>query len=483
MAWKLSGTDAGWHRATGIPGSMRGSREGAGVQWLQETRDQGEIVRQYTKVDHRLEHQDNPGFMVSRLLQVAMSEPRGPVYMAVPQETACLPLPGTARFPTRDDLGVARQVGPDPDDARTIARWLVDATNPCVYTSRVGRDPAAVQELVRLAELLAIPVMVDASADRMNFPADSPLYGTGPASHEADVLLLFEHLSPYSPGRGSPSRDAKIAWVSIDPVLSRFKTIEYRADLWIPASSAAVARAVHEAASHLLTNSARTRIAARRERLERRKRELDDQAEALAQADLGAGKLNGRVTAYELGKLLEPEAIVLNDGLSTGPGPLVSTYARRSRPGTYFRSGSSSGGWGAGAAFGVKLARPEHDVILTSGDGYFTFGSPMPALWAARAHGSAFLSVVFVNQTYSTGTAALARMYPEGHAAGGGFVGGRFDPAPRFDKLAEVVDGYGEHVRELSQLGPALRRGLEHARQNTPAVIAVEVPPPVQLSH
>src|SRR3984893_5512651 len=89
-----------------FPDSMRGAREG-NVQWIQEPRDQGEIVRQYTKIDHRLEHQDNPGLMVSRLLQVAMSEPRGPVYMAVPQETAFLPMPGTARFPTREALGVA----------------------------------------------------------------------------------------------------------------------------------------------------------------------------------------------------------------------------------------------------------------------------------------------------------------------------------------------------------------------------------------
>jgi acetolactate synthase-1/2/3 large subunit len=208
---------------------------------------------------------------------------------------------------------------------------------------------------------------------------------------------------------------------------------------------------------------------------------LDDQAHALAERDIAAGKLNGRVVAYELGKLLEPEAIVLNDGLSTGPGPLVSTYARRTKTGTYFRGGGSSGGWGSGAAFGVKLARPEQDVVLTTGDGYFTFGSPMAALWAARFHRAAFLSVVFVNQTYSTGTSAVARMYPEGYAAAAGYVGGRFDPAPRFDKLAEVVDGYGEHVHELSQLGPALRRGLEHTRQNTPAVIAVQVPPPVSL--
>ena len=32
-----------------FPGSMRGAR-GSGVQWVQEPRDQGEIVRQYTKM-------------------------------------------------------------------------------------------------------------------------------------------------------------------------------------------------------------------------------------------------------------------------------------------------------------------------------------------------------------------------------------------------------------------------------------------------
>src|SRR5919198_4871854 len=132
-----------------FPGSMRGAR-GAGVQWVQEPRDQGEIVRQYTKIDHRLEHQDNPGLIVSRLLQVAMSEPKGPVYLAVPQETALLPLSGTARFPTRDQLGLARPVSPDPDDARQIAEWLIKAENPCMYSSKVGHEPEATQELVRL---------------------------------------------------------------------------------------------------------------------------------------------------------------------------------------------------------------------------------------------------------------------------------------------------------------------------------------------
>src|SRR2546430_215352 len=124
--------------------------ETAAVEWLKEPSVQGEIVRQYTKLDHRLEHQDNPGLMISRLLQVAMSEPRGPVYVSVPQETAMLPLSGSARFPTRDQLGLARPVWPDPSDARQIATWLVQADNPVIYTTRAGRDPEAVTELVRL---------------------------------------------------------------------------------------------------------------------------------------------------------------------------------------------------------------------------------------------------------------------------------------------------------------------------------------------
>src|SRR5438093_10297448 len=125
--------------ARAYSGSMRGDR-GTSVQSGQEPRDQGEIVRQYTKMDHRMEHQDNPGLMVSRLLQVAMSEPKGPVYMVFPQEAANIPAPGgLARFPTRDELGLARRAWPAPEDARQAAEWLIRAGNPCIFTARSGR--------------------------------------------------------------------------------------------------------------------------------------------------------------------------------------------------------------------------------------------------------------------------------------------------------------------------------------------------------
>lgn len=461
-----------------FPGSIRGARNRP-IQWMQEPRDQGEIVRQYTKVDHRLEHMDNPGLMVSRLLQVAMSEPRGPTYLTIPRETAMLPVSGVTRFPTRDQMGLARPTWPDPDDARTIARWLVKSENPCLFTDRIGRDPEAVTELMRLAELLAIPVMESTHSDRFNFPVTHPLHGVGPQARDADVVLVFESVPPYMPGVDSPGANAKIAWICVDPVLSRFKTMEFRADLWISATPAKVAMAIADAATGMLDKSDQSRIADRRKRLEERKRKMWAQEEQQA---LKAGKLahaTGRWVGYQLGRILDPDTVLLNDGLSNGG--FVHAYARREKPGTYFRSGSSAGGWGTGAAFGAKFAAPGREVVLASGDGFFAFGTPTAALWAARFHKAPFLSVVFVNGTYSTGTTSLRDTYPEGYAVrNNNYAGGSFDPPTDFAKLAESTGGYGENVTEAAEVGPALARGLKQVRDGFPAVIAVRVPGPLQ---
>jgi hypothetical protein len=119
----------------------------------------------------------------------------------------------------------------------------------------------------------------------------------------------MEDIVPFTPGPGSPSADAKIAWVAIDPVLSRYKTLEFRADLWIPAAVAAVARAVHEAATHMLTHSTMSRIADRRARLEQRKQEMLAHADALAQEDIKHGRLTGRVVSYELASCWSPKLL------------------------------------------------------------------------------------------------------------------------------------------------------------------------------
>lgn len=105
------------------------------------------------------------------------------------------------------------------------------------------------------------------------------------------------------------------------------------------------------------------------------------------------------------------------------------------------------------------------------------FGSPMMALWTANHHHAPFLTVVFVNRSYSTGTSGLKGTYPEGVAVEtGNFEGGIFDPPPDFAKLAEAANCYGETVRDAEEVGPALRRGLDQVRRGTPALVAVMLP-------
>jgi acetolactate synthase-1/2/3 large subunit len=102
---------------TAYTGTMRGACDGP--QFIQQqTWDQNGIVRQYVKWDHRLEYQDNPGMVVSRGLQLALEEPRGPVYLSLPREVAMLPMQGRAL-----------------SDGRATRRALSDGAEP-------GRDSA-----------------------------------------------------------------------------------------------------------------------------------------------------------------------------------------------------------------------------------------------------------------------------------------------------------------------------------------------------
>jgi acetolactate synthase I/II/III large subunit len=292
---------------------------------------------------------------------------------------------------------------------------------------------------------------------------------------QADAILIFEQPVPFMHPKDAPKASAKIAYVDPDPAQGRFKTMEFSSDLFLPVDPAGAALAIAEAAKGRLTQTAMGRIADRKARLAEKKRQQREDAE---QRGLAAGKrapLHPRWVAYQLGRALQPDTILLDDALSNTP--YVVAHHQRSQPGTYFKSGGSTGGWGSGAAVGAKLAAPDRDVVLATGDGYFMFGEPLAGLWAAAHHKAPFLTVVFVNRSYSTGTSGLRELYPEGVAIQeGNYEGGEFDPPPDFAKLAEAAGGYGETVTDADQMGPALQRALDQVHKGYPAVIAAQIP-------
>ena len=146
--------------------------------------------------------------------------------------------------------------------------------------------------------------------------------------------------------------------------------------------------------------------------------------------------------------------------------PLIRAYHRGSRPGSWFAQSGSGGGWGSGAALGAKLAAPERDVVLVSGDGFYGFGVPAAALWSAQQERAPYLAVVLVNRRYSTGTRAADALYPDGYTVQAGYPGGVFDPPPDFAAEARAAGAFGERVEDPAEVGcrAAPRSGCDPRR-------------------
>ena len=69
-------------------GELRGGKS-QNIHWRQESRDQGNIVREFVKWDYEVRTNQNLAAVVSRAYKISMSEPRGPVYMTLPRARSC----------------------------------------------------------------------------------------------------------------------------------------------------------------------------------------------------------------------------------------------------------------------------------------------------------------------------------------------------------------------------------------------------------
>lgn len=457
---------------TSYPGTIRGAREGGGHIWLQQSYDQHGIVRQYTKWDHRLECQDNPGLIVSRALQVAQTEPKGPVYLSFPCEVTLMRCLET-RFPTAEQLGIPRPPGPDPAGINEIARHLIRARNPMVIAGRSGRNPRTVPALVQLCELLGMPVLDALPRTYLCFPMTHPLYLGSASPRDADMVVAIEADVPWMPGPSAPADGAYVAVIDVDAAKARIPTYEFTADLRITADALLAIEAIIAALRPLMTTGDRSRFEERgalwREHTAKLRAQRDSEAAALA----GHHPIAPRWLHREIGRVLGDDCIIFDETIASN---LVSDYLRCKRPGSYFYLPASAGGWSPGAAFGAKLAAPDRDVVSITGDGFYMFAAANAALWAAAHYRAPFMSIVYQNRSYTTGVLRIEELYPGGYAARSGYEGGYFDPPIDFAKEAEAAGAYGENVRDPAQVAPAIERGLAQIRAGRPAVIAVWLP-------
>ena len=127
-----------------------GSRS-AHIHWAQEMYDQAGMLREMVKWDYEMKRGDQAASVVDRALELAMTSPKGPVYLSLPREV----LGEVVQMPAesaRAHRSVPRAPVPSPADIEQLAEWIGEARAPVVITGLLGQDPRDAVVLSRLAE-------------------------------------------------------------------------------------------------------------------------------------------------------------------------------------------------------------------------------------------------------------------------------------------------------------------------------------------
>lgn len=171
------------------PMSLEGRRPW--IDWVHTALVQGNLVRDYTKWDDQPHDPQSVPESFMRAYRVAMTEPKGPVYITLDaawQEAKLdksIPIPDVSYYdpPTR--------MMADPDALKRVAAMLNEAELPIIVAGRTGKHRDTVAALVELAEAGGISV-VDAGG-ALNFPNTNHLDATDTdLMLKADFVLLLE---------------------------------------------------------------------------------------------------------------------------------------------------------------------------------------------------------------------------------------------------------------------------------------------------
>jgi acetolactate synthase-1/2/3 large subunit len=439
------------------------------IHWGQEMFDQAGMVREMVKWDYELRVPSQVGDVVVRAMEVAMTSPRGPVYLTLPREPLAASLDGPIE-PVRP-RAVAAPPHPDPKSVETLARWLASSERPLLVTATSGRDAAAVVSLAAFAERWAIPV-VSFNPRYMNLPNSHAMHvGHDHGAHlaEADLVVVLECEVPWYPVDHRLAPNCKVASIGEDPAFVRYPMRSFPSDLTIAAGAVAAIPALDAALAKM--NPDAGRISARRGR-------VSEQSGARRAKAVKAAEAIGETITVPYASRCVADAVG-DDAIIFNEYPLSLEHCPREKPGTYFGTSTAGGlGWGLGAALGAKLAAPDRLVVATLGDGTYMFTNPTVSHWVGDKHKLPVLTVIFNNSRYGAVRRATLSMFKDGVA---GEDDGRFladlDPSPPYDDVMRAHGGFGARVEKPQDLPEVLARARDAVvKEKRQALVNVIVP-------
>ncbi|MGV6871797.1 thiamine pyrophosphate-binding protein [Pseudochelatococcus sp. B33] len=466
----------------GATGPVAPEKRRPWIDWIHTAKDQGAVLRDYTKWDD--EPRSAPGIVEAFLrgAQLTNSQPTAPVYICLDAGLQEQKLDRPVNVPD-----VARyQPAPAPraraGEVEAVADLLATAKNPLVLFGRGGRSQEAWDRRVRLAELAGAGVMTSVR-ERSIFPTDHglhvvpPFYWLSPAAKEivrqADVIVSFDWVDLngflLQVSRETEAFPARIAHVSLDSSLHRGWSMDYFA---LPPVDVPVAADPDGFMTEVL-------------------------------ACLEA-KLDGRPKWDGVSRNTAPEpAYSANAATEMGPRDIEVALARI-RGAQKFTLAHVTIGWagdtyhfrdpydfmghdggaglaaGPGLTVGVALALKDQGrpVVSVLGDGDFLQG--VTALWTAAHYGIPALFIVSNNRSnFNDEIHQEAVAKARGRPVENRWIGQRMsEPVVDLAAMARAqgVEAEGP-VRTVDMLEAAIERGLTVVRQGKPYLIDAHVTP------
>src|SRR5580658_2169764 len=445
------------------------------VHFIQEPFDQASLVRPYLKWEWTLPSGVVVKEALRRAYSMAQSEPRGPVYLMMQRETLTQHWStDEIRRYSADQFAATSGGGADPKLVAVLADRLLTADNPVLITGYAGRNLHASEAIDALARFAGIAVY-EANMTN-NISHDSPCFvGFVPdkAVPKADVGILVDVDVPWFPSDVQTNEKSFWAHIDIDTLKPGSPMWTFPGNLRMQGDSGRILEQVLEDLKAKATPRFTAAAAARLTGIKALRDERLARAAKLA-ADPGKpGAINPHYLMAELGKVLEDEAIIFNEGV-TNAGAVLMQIPRR-MPNTTMRSGGGGLGWSGGMALGAKLAAPDRLMVQISGDGGFYFGNPSSVFAVSQQYKLPFFSIVMDNTGWNAVKQSTLRVFPEGEAKQAGEFEAKLAPKVQFTKVAEAFGAYGEEISNPADVPAAIQRCVKEVRNGRTALLHARV--------
>ncbi len=332
------------------------------THWTQEVRDQREIVRQIVKLDVEIKDPSMIEQTLVRSYSVAMSEPRGPVYVTFSREVTMKEGNFRGIKPSFYEPGVRRK------DLELAKGMIEESENPVIVTWRAGRKERWFNSLKDFAERTGIPVL-NFAGEVLNYPSSGSMAIRTTDIEKHDLVIVLESEVPWSPPDKVRGRVIK---VDVDPLYSYLPTYGFQCDLCVQSN-----------VSDFLDN-----LKVRRKEIELK----DWRSEVRGEAEKLSTKtpISPKYLSWEIGKL-KPDTIY-NEYV------LDPSFAMPEKFSSYFSDLSSNHlGWTLGASVGGTMKSGGFSVVAI-GDGAFVLG--VPEAFYALSSRSPVMVVIYDNGGY-----------------------------------------------------------------------------------